>query len=48
MDIQGESAKPAIKSLVRVPVAEGLTQLSSNHRVFLDPGCKVASDPFFA
>ena len=45
MDVQGESAKAAIKSLVRMPVAEGLAQPYFNDRVFLDAGVKEASDP---
>ena len=45
VDVQGESAKAAIKSLVRMPVAEGLAQPYFNDRVFLDAGVKEASNP---
>ena len=45
MNVQGLIAKAVIESLVRALVVERLTQLSSNDRVFLDPGFKEALDP---
>ena len=45
VDLHGVSAKFGTESLVHALVVEGLTQLFSNDRVFLDPGLKEAIDP---
>ena len=45
VDVQGESPKVGLERLVPTHVVEGLAQLFSNDRVFLDPGLKKAVDP---
>ncbi len=45
VDVHGRSAKGGIEILVQALVVEGLTQLFSNDRVFLDPCVKEAVDP---
>ena len=44
VDVHRESAKAVIESLINTLVVEGLAQLFSNDRAFLDPGVKEASD----
>ena len=44
VDIEGESAKALICILEHAAVIEGLTEIFSNYRVFLDPGIKAAID----
>ena len=45
VDVHRESSKAVIESLVITVVGEGLTQLFSNDRVFLEPGVKGTIDP---
>ncbi len=45
VDLHMVSAKAGIETLVHALVVEGLAQLFSNDRVFLDPGIKEAIDP---
>jgi len=44
VDVDGESAKAVVESLVDALVVEGLTQLFSNDGVLPDPGVIEASD----
>ena len=44
VDVQDENSKAVVESLVHAYVVEGLTQLFSNDKVFLDPKLKQAID----